>query len=147
MSKTYHVIGACVANVPATSANGPQLLTLYTGQVLPADVPADRIEHLLSVRLIEEVGVTVVAPYDPVPPQRVEISGVTHAPVPAPGPTPTPPPAPTPVPAPGSATVPATVNARSKAAELIEYGVRRGDDRAELEALTREQLLARYVRK
>jgi hypothetical protein len=39
-----------------------------------------------------------------------------------------------------------TVNSRSSKAELVEYGVAQGDDRAELDALTRDQLLDRYVR-
>lgn len=40
----------------------------------------------------------------------------------------------------------ATVNARSSKGDLVEHGVTQGGDRAELEALTREQLLDRYVR-
>lgn len=39
-----------------------------------------------------------------------------------------------------------TVNARSSKGDLIEHGVAQGGDRAELEDLTREQLLDRYVR-
>ena len=39
-----------------------------------------------------------------------------------------------------------TVNARSSKGDLIEHGVSQGGDRAELEALTREELLNRYVR-
>lgn len=39
-----------------------------------------------------------------------------------------------------------TVNSRASKAELVEYGVAVGGDRAELEALNREQLLDRYVR-
>jgi hypothetical protein len=42
---------------------------------------------------------------------------------------------------------PVAVNARSKHAELVAYGVAQGGDQAELGALTREQLLERYVRK
>ncbi|GAA3721766.1 hypothetical protein GCM10022224_104010 [Nonomuraea antimicrobica] len=39
------------------------------------------------------------------------------------------------------------VTARSSKAELVAHGVARGDDAAELEKATREQLLARYVSK
>lgn len=39
------------------------------------------------------------------------------------------------------------VNARSSKGDLVEYGVAQGGDRDELDAMTREQLLDRYVRK
>lgn len=41
---------------------------------------------------------------------------------------------------------PTGVNSRSSKGDLVEHGVAAGDDRAELEALNREQLLGRYVR-
>ncbi|MFI7125990.1 hypothetical protein ACIBQ1_09870 [Nonomuraea sp. NPDC050153] len=42
---------------------------------------------------------------------------------------------------------PPSVNARSSKGDLVEYGVSQGGDRTELESMTREQLLDRYVRK
>ncbi|WP_101791025.1 hypothetical protein [Nonomuraea indica] len=39
-----------------------------------------------------------------------------------------------------------SVNSRSSKAELVEYGVAQGGNRAELEAATRDELLDRYVR-
>lgn len=117
MPTQYKVTGACVTNVPAGTAQGTQLITLYTGQILPADVPADRIKHLLSVKLIEEVGGSD-APVEQTAPAQDS----------------------------GQAGGAKTVNARSSRADLVEHGVAQGDNRSELEQLTREQLLARYVR-
>jgi hypothetical protein len=41
---------------------------------------------------------------------------------------------------------PATVNSRSSKAELVEYGVAQGDDRAALEAMTVKELKELYVK-
>ena len=117
MAKTFQVTGACVTNVPVTGAQGTQLATFYAGHLLPADVPADRIKHLLSVGLIAEIGDST--------PKTAEVS----APVSSQG---------------GGAST--AVNARSSKADLVEHGVAQGGDRAKLDALTREQLLDRYVR-
>ncbi|MEU9888007.1 hypothetical protein [Sphaerisporangium sp. NPDC051011] len=114
MAKTYRVTGACVTHIPA----GQQLITLYSGNLLPPGVPQDRIDHLLSVRMIEEVE---SAPAETASPDTA--AQEPKAPEPA-----------------------AKVNARSSKPDLVDYGVARGDDRAELEALTREQLLGKYVR-
>lgn len=64
MAKTFQVTGPCVTNVPVAGVQGTQLATFYAGHVLPADVPADRIKHLLSVGLIEEVGGGAAKPVD-----------------------------------------------------------------------------------
>ena len=113
MPTHYKVIGACVTNVPATTANGTQLMTLYTGQLLPAD----RIKHLLSVKLIEEVGgANSPAEESSSPPPGGDQGG-------------------------GKA-----VNARSSKAELVEFGVAQGGDRAELDALTHKDLQARFLK-
>jgi hypothetical protein len=41
---------------------------------------------------------------------------------------------------------PATVNSRSSKAELVEYGVAQGDDRAALDAMTVKELKELYVK-
>jgi hypothetical protein len=114
MAKTYRVTGACVTNVPVTTAQGEQLATFYTGHVLPRDVPDERIKHLLSVGLIKEA--------ESAAPAAEEAASTTSEAVP-------------------------TVTARSTKPELIAYGVAQGGDQKELDALTRDQLLDRYVRK
>lgn len=114
MAKTYQVTGACITNIPVSSATGTQLATFYSRNLLPAGVPDERIKHLLSVGLIEEVS--------------------DDAPELAPS-----------MPVQGEAP-PASVNLRSSKGDLIEYGVANGGDRAELDNLTREQLLDRFVR-
>ncbi|MDX3100450.1 hypothetical protein [Nonomuraea angiospora] len=113
MAKTYQVIGACVTNIPVSTSQGTQLSTFYTGQILPADVPEARIQHLLSVGLIKEH-------------ESTEAAEAAAAPS-------------------GGETEPA-VTARSSKPDLVAYGVARGEDRAELEKLTRDQLIAKYVR-
>lgn len=55
MSKRYQVTGACITHVPVTTSQGTTLITLYKDAMLPADVPADRIKHLLESNLIAEV--------------------------------------------------------------------------------------------
>jgi hypothetical protein len=47
---------------------------------------------------------------------------------------------------PGGGEQPATVNSRSSKAELVEYGVAQGDDRAALEAMTVKELKELYVK-
>ncbi|MFI7468140.1 hypothetical protein [Nonomuraea sp. NPDC049646] len=121
MAKTYRVVGACVTNLPVSTAQGTQLATFYTGSILPEAVPADRVKHLLSVGLIEEV------------PGEAKPTGAT----------------PTEPTATGSSQQtqpPDTVNGRSSKGDLVEYGVARGANRDELDNMTREQLLERYVR-
>ncbi|WP_436759331.1 hypothetical protein [Streptosporangium sp. V21-05] len=56
MAKQYQVVGACVTDIPTGGPMGPTRITLYKDAFLPSDVPDDRIEHLLSVKLIKEVG-------------------------------------------------------------------------------------------
>jgi len=108
MSKTYQVVGACIANLPIDTPQGAQLVMLHQHAVLPPGVPADRIEHLLSVGLIKEV--------------RGAKEPAT------------------------SEQKPAAVNARSSKAELVEFGVAQGGDRAELDALTHKDLQARFLK-
>ncbi|WP_031165959.1 hypothetical protein [Streptosporangium roseum] len=56
MAKQYQVVGACVTDIPTGGPMGPTRITLYKDALLPSDVPAERIEHLLSVKLIKAVG-------------------------------------------------------------------------------------------
>jgi len=116
MSKRYQVIGALVANVPIDGPNGSTLAMFHQDAILPPSVPADRIKHLLSVKLIEEVGGSKesAAPAEQKPP--------------------------------ASDQKPTTVNARSSKAELVDYGVAQGGDRAELDALTLKELQARFLK-
>jgi hypothetical protein len=51
----YQVVGA-IAHVKTMTQSGPKVITLYKGAMVPADAPADRIRHLLSVKLIAPVG-------------------------------------------------------------------------------------------
>ncbi|MCK2219701.1 hypothetical protein MF672_038785 [Actinomadura sp. ATCC 31491] len=114
--KRYIVTGACITHVPVSTAQGRMLVTLYRDAMLPADVPEDRIQHLLDSNLIEEVKGGDAPAEEP---KKLEtVSGA-----------------------------PASVNARSSKGDLVEYGVAQGDDRGELDAMTRDQLLDRYVRK
>lgn len=56
MAKQYRVVGACVTDIPVQTSNGVIRTTLYQDAVLPEGVPAERIAHLLDVKLIEEIG-------------------------------------------------------------------------------------------
>lgn len=118
MAKQYQVVGACVTDIPTGGPMGPTRITLYKDAVLPSDVPAERIEHLLSVKLIKAVGEAPAA----------------QAEKPA-----------TPAGEQGGDPKP-TVNARSSRAELLDYGVAQGDDREELDKLNVKQLQDKYVR-
>lgn len=52
----YQVVGHC-AHIKTRDDSGQWLtMLLPKGALLPADVPRDRIDHLLSVALIEQVG-------------------------------------------------------------------------------------------
>jgi hypothetical protein len=119
VAKRYKVTAPCVVNVPVSSEQGAQLTTFYRDALLPAGVPADRVKHLLDSNLIEQVkGDTSVEEeqQDKVPEQEE------------------------------TPEVPA-VNSRSSKQDLVAYGVAKGDGTPEaLDALTRDQLLDRYVR-
>lgn len=116
MSKQYKVIGACITNVPIDTAQGSQLAMFHQDAILPPGVPADRIKHLLSVGLIEEVGGSKDSAEQPAAPD------------------------------PGQAGEAKTVNARSSKAELVDYGVAQGGNRAELDAFTLKELQGRYLK-
>ncbi len=57
MATEYEVVGACITDVPTNTANGEMRVTLYKGaRISSANVPRERIDHLLDVGLIAEVG-------------------------------------------------------------------------------------------
>ncbi len=55
MAKTYVVVGQC-AHVTVNTPTGPALNLLYQGATLPDSATKEQVEHLLSVKLIAEVG-------------------------------------------------------------------------------------------
>lgn len=116
----YQVTAACVAHIPAMGPGGVTLGVYYQGAILPDGVPEDRIKHLLDAGMISAV--------DQVEP---DASGQEQAG--GSGGTPLDP--------------PSSVNSRSSKGDLVEYGVAQGGNREELDALTRDQLIDRYVRK
>jgi hypothetical protein len=117
VAKQYKVTAPCVVNVPVSSEQGAQLTTFYRDALLPEGVPAARVKHLLDSHLIAEVKTDAPAKAE----GRKRESN---------------PPAP-----------PSAVNARSSKAELVAYGVAQDDGTVEeLDALTRDELLAKYVR-
>jgi len=134
MAKSYQVVGACVTNVPVAGPHGTQLATFYAGQPLPEGVPADRVKHLLSVGLIKETG-GEAKPTGATPASSQQASKpASQTPANTGQQTGQPPQA------------PESVNGRSSKADLVAYGVAHGGNEAELDALTREQLIERYVR-
>lgn len=119
MAKQFRVIGACVTDIPVQTSNGVIRTTLYQDAVLPEGVPAERIAHLLDVKLIEEIGGGKSQPL--VTKESIE-AGARES---------------------GEGR---TVNSRSSKAELVDHGVAKGDSRAELEAMTFKELQAKYVK-
>lgn len=117
MVKRYEVTGACITHIPVSTSQGPMLVTLYKGAALPADVPEDRVKHLLDSNLIAEVKGAEPAAAEPAESDAEEGAGASPS-----------------------------VNSRSSKAELVEYGVAHDGDRAVLDAMTRDQLLDKYVR-
>lgn len=121
MPKKYQVVGACATDIPVATAEGSIRVTLYRGNVLPEGVPEARLEHLLSVGLIEELD----KGEDPVPPEAQ--AGTAPS---------------------GEQGGEAKLNSRSSKGDLANHAVLKGDmTRDEADAMTRDQLLARYVTK
>lgn len=129
MAKHYVVTGACVTHIPVTDSGGPMLVTLYQGAQLPEGVPEDRIKHLLDNNLIAAEGE-----------DADEALADAWAPAPAV-------PDPAVVPAPFAIPERKPVNGRSSKADLVDHAVDQGMDRDEADAMSREDLLDRYVRK
>lgn len=61
MATQYEITAEMVVHIPVTTANGPMLVDLYKGAVLPDGVPQERIQQLLEGNLIKEVGKDVQA--------------------------------------------------------------------------------------
>lgn len=58
----YRVIHEQV-QVPMTLGQGiQQMMTVHAGQMLPGNVPAERVAHLLSVKMIEPIEPVAPAP-------------------------------------------------------------------------------------
>jgi hypothetical protein len=130
MSKKYVVTGACVTHIPVAGPEGQMLTTLYQGSPMPEGVPDDRIQHLLDSNLIAAEGG-----------DADEALAEAFAPAPAP---------PNPAVVPEPYTLPeraAKVNGRSSKADLVDHAVNQGMEREEAEAMSRDDLLNKYVRK
>jgi hypothetical protein len=122
MAKQYQVVGACATDIPVGTSQGETRVTLYRGAVLPEDTPQKRIEHLLSVHLIEEMG---AKPEKRVPPvTRMEEEQQK----------------------PPSGESPKPLNGQSLKADLVAHAVTQGMAQDDAEKLTRDQLLDMYVR-
>jgi hypothetical protein len=96
--------------------------TFYKDAFLPDDVPPEKLDHLLEAKMIVEVEEGGDNEPSSQTPEDVKERGESQQ------------------------AQPATVNARSSKADLVAYGVARGASQAELEEMTREQLLDRYIR-
>jgi hypothetical protein len=135
----YQVIAACVAHIPAMGPGGVTLGMYYQGAILPDGVPEDRIKHLLDAGMITAVDKAESGHSDDAgegraptqPPENEHPQQVEQAPA---GDQP-------------SVNAPTSVNSRSSKGDLVEYGVAHGGNRTELDALNRDQLIERYVRK
>jgi hypothetical protein len=102
--------------------SGPALGTYYQDAILPEGVPEAKIRHLLDSGMIRALD----AP-------KPDSGGESKVAEKKPDGTPDDP-------------APTSVNSASRKADLIDYGIAHGGDPSELETLTREQLLDRYVR-
>ena len=129
MSKQYTVTAACVTHIPVAGPDGQMLVTLYQGAALPEDVPEDRIKHLLDNKLIAAQGG-----------DADEALADAFAPAPAP-------PNPAVVPEPFDPAGAKPVNGRSSKADLVDHAVAQGESREDAEAMSRDDLLNKYVRK
>lgn len=117
----YEVVGACVTDIPVSTQQGPMRTTVYKGAVLTDDVvPAERIRHLLDVKLIKKIGGDEPKAKAPVPAKQPETSE-------------------------GGAP---KFNARTPKGDLVEHAVAKGDmTREDAEKLTLKDLQDLYVRK
>lgn len=79
MEGQYQVVGPC-AHATVDGPHGRKRQLHFKGKLLPPDVPAHEIQHLLSVGLVKEVGVPASAPAPAVPPA---VSTTVDGPTPA----------------------------------------------------------------
>lgn len=132
--KQYEVAVPCLVHVPVQTANGPQLGTLYAGNVVPASVPKEKLRVWLDNGLIREVGAEQEAEPKPVEPkqdpegeQKPNESKQDGGP---------------------AAKAPEKVTARSNRAELLAYATTHGElTQEEAESLTNKQLIEKFVGK
>ncbi|WP_188188048.1 hypothetical protein [Nonomuraea sp. SYSU D8015] len=118
----YQVTAPCVVHIPINTVAGPALGTFYKDAFLPDDVPQEKIDHLLANKMIVEVEEGGDNEPSSQTPEDVEQASTVQM------------------------AEPAAVNSRSSKSDLVAYGVSRGASQAELDDMTREQLLDRYVR-
>lgn len=118
----YQVTASCVTHIPIMAPGGMALGMYYQGAILPDGVPDDRIKHLLNAGMIAAVGEAEPEPEGGQEPGGGGGGGAPQAPA-------------------------LSVNSRSSKADLVAHGIAQGGTPADLEQLTRDQLLERYVRK
>ncbi|MFD1547011.1 hypothetical protein [Nonomuraea guangzhouensis] len=118
----YQVTAPCVVHVPAMTPSGPALGTYYQGAILPDGVPQEKLDHLLNSGMIRALDEPKPASGGEREEPAEKSDGASDDPAPP------------------------SVNSASRKADLIDYGIAHGGDRDELETLTRDQLLDRYVR-
>lgn len=123
MSKEYEVIGPYVAQVPVDGPTGTILTDFNYGAILPAGVPADRIEHLVDVGLVRERG---------------------SAGTPSSGDPQTMPGVPAPTGEQAGAEITAKPGKSGSKADWKAYAVAQGMAEAEAEGMTRDELAERY---
>ena len=117
--KQYEVKVPCLVHVPVHTAQGPQLGTLYAGNVVPAGVPDKKIKAWLDAGLIREVGAAEQEPAE----QKQDPEGDDPK------------------------AAPEKVTARSPRAELLAYAVAHGDmTQEQAEELTNKQLIAKFAK-
>lgn len=121
----YRVTGPYVIAKTMTR-DGLRMVGLGEGALVPDDASQEWLKHHLRMKLIEKV--EQVEAVSPAPTRNEQ------------------PPAPPKEPDEPPASAPENVNYRSSKAELIAYGVARGDDRATLEEMTVKELQALYLK-
>ncbi|MFC9973550.1 hypothetical protein ACFVH6_21915 [Spirillospora sp. NPDC127200] len=123
---TYKVTAPYIVHVPVTGHEGAMLQNFHQGARLPESVPESRIRELLDGGMIAEVdGGDSPAGNDEDDDGFAQSTPAQQSPVQPAG----------------------RVNARSSKAELVDYAVAQGMARDEADAMSRDALLARYVRK
>lgn len=117
--KQYEVKVPCLVHVPVHTAQGPQLGTLYAGNIVPAGVPAERLKVWLDGGFIREVGAAEQEPAEPK--QKPEGDAPKAA--------------------------PEKVTSRSNRDELLAYATTHGGlTQEQAEELTNKQLIAKFAK-
>lgn len=137
MTDTYRVVAPYVM-VKVRTVNGVEVKGLYAPSLLPEGTLPESIEHHLRKMyqgrpMIEKVGGPAPAPAPPSP-ALIEVTPPTPVPVPA---------APAPAPGPGAVvTAPPTTGPGSGKAAWVEYAVGLSYGRADVEAMSRDEIIA-----